>query len=193
MTSHAGDFSAVPLCTLHAGSEAGSNELGLPRLCGFPQNLRNLKVSCGIFLKLLLSKSAKIVGTLGPFAEFKALGAGGISTPPGPSPLISNLRIFNFFLADLDQNPLVTLTLSASVWAPPPPGAPASVRVPRPRPRPSPSVRPPSWTWSWRRTARTGSPHRCSNRKRTRMEEEEEEAIAGDAAPGQRRTRSRPR
>ncbi len=30
------------------------------RLCGFPQNLRISKVSCGKFLKFLFSKSAKI-------------------------------------------------------------------------------------------------------------------------------------
>ncbi len=59
------------------------------RLCGFPQNLRILKVSCGKFLKFFFSKSAK-------FADFKGF-------------LFSNLRIFNFFLADFDQNPLVTL------------------------------------------------------------------------------------
>ncbi len=59
------------------------------RLCGFPQNLRISKVSCGKIVKFLFSKSAKI-------ADFWHL-------------LFSNLRISNFFLADFDRNPLVTL------------------------------------------------------------------------------------
>ena len=61
----------------------------LTRFCGFPQNMRILKIC---YKKLLFSKSAKNADLKSP-----------------PSSFFYNLRISNFFFAEFERSPLVTL------------------------------------------------------------------------------------